>query len=149
MKKFSHRFRVAAPLENVAAFHRDPSALRKLTPLPLRVQIHEIEPLSENSRARFTIWAGPIPFRWEALHTNVTSHGFTDTQVKGPYKYWVHNHEFAILNLDTTEVIDEVDAIYGEGLFWGFFTRLMWLGMPFLFWFRGWRTRKIVESDSG
>ena len=149
MKKFSHRFRVAAPLENVAAFHRDPNALKKLTPLPLWIQVDEIEPLSENSRARFTIWAGPIPLRWEALHTNVTSHGFTDTQVKGPYKYWVHNHEFAALTLDTTGVIDEVDAIYGEGLFWGPITRLMWLGMPFLFWFRGWRTRNIVESDSG
>jgi ligand-binding SRPBCC domain-containing protein len=148
MKKFAHRFRVAAPLEAVAAFHGDARALKALTPFPLWVQIHSVEPLAENSRAYFTIWAGLIPLRWEAIHTHVTHQGFTDTQVSGPYKYWVHRHHFAAISPETTEVIDEVSAIYGQGLFWGLITRLMWLGMPLLFAYRGWRTRKIVGRNS-
>jgi ligand-binding SRPBCC domain-containing protein len=146
MKTFSHRFRVDATLEEVAAFHRDTRILKKLTPFPLWVQIHKMEPLTENSRANFTIWAGPIPLRWEALHTNLSEQGFTDTQIKGPYKYWSHNHHFNSINPETTEIIDEVRASYGEGLFWGLVTRLMWLGMPILFAFRGWRTRKSLEK---
>jgi ligand-binding SRPBCC domain-containing protein len=148
MKKFKHRFRVAASLEAVATFHSDPRALKKLTPFPLWMQIHEMEPLAENARARFVIWAGPIPLRWEAIHTNVSEQGFTDTQIKGPYQYWVHTHQFVARNAEMTEVIDEVSAIYGEGLFWGLITRLMWLGMPFLFAFRGWRTRKALEGKA-
>jgi ligand-binding SRPBCC domain-containing protein len=146
MKKFTHRFRVPAPIEKVSDFHRDARTLKYLTPLPLWVQLHQVEPLAENSRANFTIWAGPIPLRWEAVHTNISERGFTDTQVKGPYQYWVHNHQFAAVDAENTEIIDEVSAIYGKGLFWGLVTRLMWLGMPFLFAFRGWRTRKAIEG---
>jgi ligand-binding SRPBCC domain-containing protein len=146
MKKFTHRFRVAAPLQEVAAFHKDAHALKELTPLPLWVQIHSVEPLAENSRTQFTLWAGPLPMYWEAIHTNVTDQGFSDTQVKGPYKYWVHSHHFSAINSNSSEVIDDVTAIYGEGLFWGLITRLMWLGMPLLFAYRGWRTRKIIET---
>jgi ligand-binding SRPBCC domain-containing protein len=147
MKKFTHRFRVAASLEAVANFHRAPGAIKKLTPFPLWMQIHKMEPLAENARAHFTIWAGPIPLRWEAIHTNVSEQGFTDTQIKGPYQYWVHNHQFIAINSKTTEVIDEISAVYGEGLFWGLVTRLMWAGMPILFAFRGWRTRKAIEGE--
>ena len=99
----------------------------------------------ENSRTNFTIWLGLIPLRWEAVHTNVSQQGFTDTQVKGPFQYWVHRHIFTVISRDSTEVIDEVSAVYAQGLFWGLITRLMWLGMPVLFAYRGWRTRKSIE----
>ncbi|HBX67853.1 MAG TPA: hypothetical protein DEH25_00240 [Chloroflexi bacterium] len=146
MKKFTHRFRVGAPIKAVAAFHSDTRALQKLTPFPMFVQLHEIEPLAENSRARFTIWAGPIPLRWEALHTNVTPQGFSDTQVSGPFKYWKHNHVFEALTPKSTAVIDEVSAIPGEGIFWGLATRVMILSLPLLFAYRGWQTRRSLEK---
>ena len=148
MKKFSHRFTVSAPIEKVAAFHNDARALKILTPFPLWVQIHEVEPLAENSRAEFTMWAGPIPLRWEALHTHVSDQGFTDTQVNGPYRYWVHSHQFVALNAHSTEIIDEVSAIYGDGFFWGLITRLMWIGLPILFAFRARRTRAFLKNES-
>jgi len=146
MKKFEHRFRVTAPLEKVAAFHSKPQALKILTPFPLWTQIYTIEPLAENSVARFTIWAGPIPLRWEAVHTHVSEKGFTDTQVKGPYKSWTHKHRFVPIDSESTEVIDEVSASYGEGLFWGLITRLMWLGMPVLFAYRAYTTKREVKK---
>jgi ligand-binding SRPBCC domain-containing protein len=104
--------------------------------------------LAEDSRANFTIWAGPIPLHWEAVHTNVSDQGFTDTQIKGPYQYWVHSHQFISISPETTEIIDEVSAHYGKGLFWGLVTRLMWLSMPFLFAYRSWRTRKALQGVS-
>jgi len=146
MKKFEHRFQVAAPLEKVTAFHSEPRALKILTPFPLWTQIHTIEPLAENSIARFTVWAGPIPLRWEAVHTHVSEKGFTDTQVKGPYKSWTHNHRFVPIDSENSEVIDEVSASFGEGLFWGLITRLMWLGMPMLFAYRAYITKREVKK---
>jgi ligand-binding SRPBCC domain-containing protein len=145
MKEFTHRCQVAAPLSEVAAFHRDVRALKILTPLPLWVQIHHIEPLVENSLVRFTIWAGPIPLRWEAIHTKVSDQGFTDTQTRGPYQSWSHFHHFEIIDAHTTAIVDEIHASYGQGLFWGLITRLMWVGLPLLFTYRGWRTRKALE----
>ena len=61
MPTFEFRFRVPAPLSVVRRFHHDTSALKKLTPPPVFVQLHEIEPLSEGSVSRFTLWMGPLP----------------------------------------------------------------------------------------
>lgn len=36
-----------------------------------------------------------IPLKWRTIITHVdTNKSFTDFQVKGPYKYWKHFHEF-------------------------------------------------------
>ena len=148
MKEFSHRFQVAASIKEVAAFHRDPRALKILTPFPLWVKIHAVEPLAENSTARFTIWAGPVPLYWEAIHTNVSDQGFTDTQVRGPYQFWSHTHRFEAIDSHKTIVADEIKATYGRGLFWGLITRLMWAGLPAVFAFRGWRTRRALEKTA-
>lgn len=85
MPVFDTSFTVPAPLQKVAEFHRDTRALKRLTPPPVFVQIHSMEPLAEGSRSVFTMWFGPLPLRWTAIHSNVdTMHGFTDTQEKGP-----------------------------------------------------------------
>jgi len=148
MKKFLHRFRVAAPLEAVALFHANPLALKTLTPPPFRVQLQEVEPLAENSRVRFTLWFGPIPIPWEAVHTNVSEKGFTDTQTSGPYQSWVHQHQFVQIEPGLTEVRDEVSATYGSGLFKGLTTRLLWVGMPVLFAYRARKTTRSIEGHS-
>jgi ligand-binding SRPBCC domain-containing protein len=148
MKKYAHRFTVEAPIEQVTAFHRDTTALKTLTPFPIFVQLHSVEPMAENSTAKFTLWAGPLPIRWEALHTNVTQNGFTDTQVKGPYQYWTHHHIFNAIGENTTEIIDEVNAIPNPKFFWGIITRLMLFSLPILFAYRSWRTRQAVSRTS-
>ena len=71
MQTFNHSLVVPVSLEEVAAFHKDTNTLKALTPPPVFVQIHKVEPLAENSISEFTMWVGPIPLRWVALHTQV------------------------------------------------------------------------------
>jgi ligand-binding SRPBCC domain-containing protein len=146
IRRFTHRFRVKAPLSAVAAFHQDSHALKLLTPPPVLVQMHRVEPLAENSVADFTLWLGPLPVRWVAVHTNVDPlTGFTDRQESGPFAFWVHQHSFEPRDEAETEVIDEIQAEFGRG-FLGLLSRLMWINLPFMFFYRGWVTRRSIEK---
>ena len=146
MKQYSHRFRVGAPLARVAEFHRHTRALKYLTPPPLIVSFNELQPLAEGSVADFTMWFGPLPIRWVAVHSDVTpTNGFTDTQTAGPFDVWVHRHSFAALDETSTEIRDEIQAQPSSHPFWGLVSRFMWLNLPILFAYRAWRTRKAIE----
>ena len=146
MREFQHRFQVAAPIELVAAFHKDSRALKLLNPPPLMVSFNYLQPLAEDSITDFTLWFGPFPVRWVAKHSEVNfPKGFVDTQIQGPYTTWIHRHSFVAMGSNTTEIIDQIQAQPGEKLFWGILSRLMWLNLPILFSYRAWRTRRAVE----
>jgi len=68
METFTITFQVKTPIQAVAEFHSSTNALKKLTPFPVIVQIHQLEPLGEGSMAEFTMWFGPFPVRWVAQH---------------------------------------------------------------------------------
>jgi len=124
MPVFDFTFTVAAPLEAVREFHRDTSALRRLTPPPTFVQLHAIEPLAEGSVSRFTLWVGPLPLQWTAVHRNVSDRGFTDVQAEGPARKWEHTHTFVPLDAATTEIREHIEFEHAGG-FWGVVTRLL------------------------
>lgn len=147
MKTFERSFVVAAPLEHVAAFHGDSRALARLTPPPIWVQLHSLEPLAENSRTEFTLWLGPLPVRWVAVHRDVNLRtGFVDAQVSGPFATWEHTHRFEQVDARSTRVTDRIEAKFARrGMNW-LVGRLMWLGLPVLFAFRGWRTRRALVA---
>lgn len=139
--KYKHRFTVNAPLDAVSKFHQDSRALRMLTPPPMWVQFHQVDPLAEGSVADFTMWLGPLPIRWTAVHTQVTPQGFTDTQQRGPFKFWRHRHSFQALNTWSTGVIDEIEAEPGNLI-----SRFMWRTLPILFAYRAWRTKRTLQK---
>jgi len=116
MPIFDYTFTVNAPKEAVVAFHHDTSVLKMLTPPPIFVQIHYFEPLAENSVARFTLWFGPFPIHWKAIHSNVDGNGFIDTQAQGPLKRWQHTHRFSALDAEVTRVSEHIDYKYESGL---------------------------------
>lgn len=147
MRRFTHRFRVKAPISAVAAFHQDSRALKLLTPPPVFVQMHRVDLLSEGSIADFTLWMGPLPVRWVAAHSEVEMlSGFTDTQMRGPFASWVHRHSFEPCGAAETEVIDDIQAEFCRG-FSGLLGRLMWVNLPFMFFYRGWVTRRTIEKS--
>jgi ligand-binding SRPBCC domain-containing protein len=147
MRHYQHAFQVDAPIERVADFHSDTMTLKLLTPPPLFVQFNNIQPLAEGSIADFTMWFGPLPINWVALHSEVDPmQGFTDTQVKGPFETWIHRHSFRRLDQARCEVKDEIQAEPGDGIFRGILSRLMWLNLPLLFAYREWQTRRAVEK---
>lgn len=150
---YRRSFTVEAPVAAVARFHSDTRALKVLTPPPIWMQARHIEPLNEGSRSEFVLWLGPLPVRWVAVHRQVDGRGFEDQQEQGPFKRWVHRHQFTPLNEHQTQVTDDISAeLSNQPLKW-LVGAAMWLGMPALFAYRAWRTRreigKAMSGDSG
>jgi len=148
MPTFDFTFAVRAPLVAVAEFHRDTRALKRLTPLPIFMQLHRVEPMGEGSVSEFTLWFGPIPVRWVAVHSNVDpQRGFTDTQARGPLKRWRHTHIFSAEGSDVTRVKEHIEYEHHGGVR-GLFTRLMFgrLGLLALFTARKFVTRRALEK---
>lgn len=146
MPVFDFSFIVNAPLSAVSAFHHDTSVLKRLTPPPIFAQIHAFEPLGENSKASFTLWFGPIPIRWQVVHSNVGPNGFTDTQVRGPLRRWRHTHRFTAVDERTTRVDEHIEYEHHAGLK-ALFSRLLFSrpALSFLFTARMLITRKQVK----
>lgn len=150
MPQFSFAFNVDAPQEAVAAFHGDTRALKRLTPPPIFVQLHDVEPLEEGSRSTFTMWFGPLPARWRAVHRQVSHHGFTDHQEVGPLRRWRHRHTFEALDEQRTRIVDQVVYDHPRGLA-GLLTRLVFNkpGLSLLFIYRKWATRWHLRTAEG
>lgn len=142
MPVFDFRFTVQAPITAVQEFHRDTRALKRLTPPLTIVQLHEIEPLAEGSVSRFTLWVGPLPLRWTAVHRDVSEHGFTDVQSAGPAKRWEHTHTFIPITEIATEIQEHIEYEHRSG-FWGLVTRVLFArpNLYLMFHFRKWSTR--------
>ena len=147
-QSFDYHFDVSAPLAAVAAFQHDARALPRLTPPPIRVQLHRVDPLREGAIADFTLWFGPLPVRWVARHTGVDPlHGFTDTQQSGPLLLWRHTHRFEALGAAATRVSEHIEYQHRPG--WrGWLSRLLYnpLALSALFAYRCWATRRGVRA---
>lgn len=147
MKDFINSFTVQAPLSSVAEFHSDTRALKRLTPPPVIVRFNSLEPLGEGSRADFTLWFGPLPIRWVAIHHEYNPlKGFVDVQESGPFEFWEHRHSFKPISDNCTEIIDEIKASPSQHPFWSLVGRFMWLNLPIMFAYRAWVTRRFVEG---
>jgi ligand-binding SRPBCC domain-containing protein len=148
MLDFDYTFTVRAPLSRVSAFHHDTSALRQLTPPPIFVQMHDIEPLGEGSRSEFTLWFGPLPVRWVAVHSNVGEQGFTDRQASGPMRHWEHTHRFTAGEDGVTQISEHVEYEHHPG--WrGLLSRLLFSrpALWLLFSYRKFATRRAVRAN--
>ena len=111
MPRLHYSQRLAAPLEEVFAFHADPYNLIKITPpsLNLKVTNPEKVQMAAGAEITYTIRLGGLPVHWL---TEITSykppHSFTDVQRRGPYRTWEHTHTFRADGPDHTIVTDDV-----------------------------------------
>ena len=109
---------VPAPLEQVFPFFADAGNLELLTPEFLHFQILTPRPLemAKGLTIDYRIRLRGIPISWR---TEISEYdpprGFVDRQVRGPYRYWIHEHRFEAIG-DQTLVVDRVD--YGVTLGW-------------------------------
>lgn len=142
---FTHEFTVAAAQDAVARFHRRRQSLVEITPPPIIVQIQSgPEVLSSGDEMRFTLWLGPFPIRWRAAIEAMSEAGFADRQLDGPFAHWVHRHTFIASGEGSTTVRDEIEYAYKRHLVWGVVGRLFVFGLPVLFAYRAWRTRRFL-----
>jgi ligand-binding SRPBCC domain-containing protein len=149
MPVFEFRFTANAPVEAVSEFHFQVGILKALTPPLMVMQVHRFDPLANGSIGEFTIWAGPIPVRWRAEHSNVSPTGFTDTQTAGPMKSWKHTHRFRSINSNLTEVHEHIEFQHHSGLR-GLWSRILFprAALIALFTYRRWATCRGVKRFS-
>jgi ligand-binding SRPBCC domain-containing protein len=89
--------------------------LRRLSPPPIFVQLHRVAPLAEGSVSEFTMWFGPLPVRWTALHRQVSAAGFTDVQLSGPLAVWEHRHSFEPTSDGRTHISEHIEYRHHSG----------------------------------
>ncbi len=146
---YRHSYRVHAPLAAVADFHARPASMASVTPPPLVMRLHPgPNVLHSGDRMAFTLWMGPLPVHWVAAIEDASGEGFADRQLHGPFAEWRHRHTFRPLGARVTAVDDEVTASLRRHPLWGPIGLAMWAGLPMLFAFRGWKTRRILERLS-
>lgn len=89
---------VPATPEDVFSFFADPFNLDELTPASLRFEILTPAPIEvrEGTVIDYRLSIHRIPLRWRSLITSwEPPHRFVDEQVRGPYRYWRHEHLFS------------------------------------------------------
>ena len=109
-----HVFRTATavrrPRDEVFAFFSDAVNLQRITPPELGFRIVTPTPIAMRDGAlidyRLNLFG--IPFRWrtEIVRWDPPV-AFTDEQVRGPYRQWIHTHRFHDEG-DATRIEDEV-----------------------------------------
>jgi ligand-binding SRPBCC domain-containing protein len=103
--------RVAEQPEEVFAFFADAGNLQLLTPCYLHFKILTPLPVAMQTGTLidYQLRLHGLPIRWQTeICTWEPPACFVDRQRKGPYRKWVHRHEFRRVG-DTTVVTDRVD----------------------------------------
>lgn len=101
---------VPALLENIFAFFESPENLAMITPPSLGFRVITAGPISmkQGRVIDYTIRLGGLPVRWRSLISIYEPpFCFVDEQLKGPYAYWRHTHQFESCARGT-KVRDEV-----------------------------------------
>lgn len=145
---FRHSFHVDTPLELVSQFHRSANSLAAITPPPLQVKL-ESAPASLRSGDEmcFRLVFGPLSIFWRARIERLWDAGFVDRQLEGPFEAWVHTHTFIPQGDNATQVLDEIELQFKRHLFWGALGVGMYIGLPVMFAYRAWKTRRILTQE--
>ena len=89
--------RLLAKREEVWPFFSNARNLERLTPGFLKFQVLTPDPIEmkEGTLIDYRLRIRGIPIRWQSRITVWDPpHRFVDEQVRGPYRYWIHQHTF-------------------------------------------------------
>jgi hypothetical protein len=89
--------RVEVPIERAFAFATDGDNLEPLTPPWVHFRLLTPLPIAFGSGTAldYRLRLHGVPFRWRTLIESwEPPHHFSDTQARGPYRLWAHEHFF-------------------------------------------------------
>ncbi|MFT5141461.1 MAG: hypothetical protein ACI80V_003001 [Rhodothermales bacterium] len=90
------RTEFSRPLSEIFSFFARPENLGLITPGAMQFRIARMpERISEGAEIDYTLRVGPVPLSWRT-RIDVWEDGrrFVDSQLKGPYSSWWHEHAF-------------------------------------------------------
>jgi ligand-binding SRPBCC domain-containing protein len=88
---------VPAQRDEVFEFFSRPENLGRITPqwLSFRIMTPSPVPMRQGAVIDYRIGLGGVPTRWRSIiSTHEPPERFVDEQLRGPYDYWHHTHEF-------------------------------------------------------
>lgn len=110
MRKLEREIKINKPQDEVFSFFSKAENLNLITPPELHFEILSPLPIEmkKGTEIDYRIKLKGIPMKWKTLISEWDPpNSFTDTQLKGPYKIWIHKHTF-IAQSEYTLVKDEV-----------------------------------------
>lgn len=151
MQVFEQTSVIQAPVERVFGFHEEPDAFERLTPPWQPVKILSRQGgIRDGGEAVLELPLGPFRLHWIAEHSGYERNRlFIDRQVKGPFRYWRHQHRFADLGNGQTRLTDHIEFSLPGGAIADFFGGwLARLQLRKLFRYRHEVTRRACESPA-
>jgi ligand-binding SRPBCC domain-containing protein len=117
---------ISRPRGEVFSFFADAANLERLTPPWLNFSIKSVMPIQMRPGAQieYRIKLRRLPMTWVTLISAYNPpEGFVDEQLRGPYRKWVHTHQFIAAD-SGTQVIDTVEFdLIGSHIIGGFIAR--------------------------
>ena len=109
--RLSSKLRLPVPRDELFPFFADAHNLEELTPSWLNFQVLTDPPIDMRVGAlidyRLKLHGFPIRWRTE-ISVWEPPYRFVDRQLKGPYRFWIHEHTFEE-DGDATIALDQVD----------------------------------------
>ena len=102
---------VPAPLEEVFAFFSRAENLGAITPpsMEFRMVTPRGQPMHEGREIDYRVKVGPLPLKWRSrIEVWRPGEQFVDSQLRGPYACWWHEHRFERGPGNTTVMRDRV-----------------------------------------
>lgn len=99
------------PRAEVFDFFADAANLERITPPGMNFHIITPQPfeIKQGTLIDYKLKLRGVPVKWQTeISIWNPPHSFTDRQVSGPYKQWVHRHTFTALSPTRTLIEDEV-----------------------------------------
>lgn len=110
---------IEKPIDEVFDFFTKAENLNKIIPPDLHFEMITKLPISikKGTVIDYKIKIAGIPFKWKTEITEWNPpYSFEDTQVKGPYKIWIHKHKFESKN-GFTLMTDIINYLSPGGIF--------------------------------
>lgn len=96
MQRFEWAAFIPAPIEAVWAFFSNPRNLALLTPPHMRLAVADAPPVAAaGAEVAIRVRVAGVPLTWRSrIEACEPGRFFVDRQVRGPYRYWRHEHSF-------------------------------------------------------